>query len=252
MKIYKNIFYSLMFLFFLTLSINAFSAEEGLIAYWSFDDGKGDVANDLTKNGNTGDIKGKSQWVAGKVGTALAFEKPSTIFVEIKDNPTLNITEQITMSAWIKPTEIYLGGDWKERNCVIAKRRAYYMDISETGNLASYLYGVQPQEWLIGNTNMKQFLNKWVHVATVYDGKEHKLYINGKLDVSVKKSGSITVVAENVYIGWVDNNRYFDGVIDEVMLWSKGLTEGELAKSLSVSPKMKLATSWAILKSSQP
>lgn len=237
---------------FVFFSLLAYSAEEGLVSYWTFDDDKGDKAKDSCKTGNDGTIKGKSQWVQGKTGTALSFVKQDAIYVEVNNNPSLNIKEQITMCAWIKPASIYIGEDWKERNCVMAKRRAYYLDISEKGNLASYLYGVQPQEWLSGATDMKKYINKWVHVATTYDGKEHKLYVDGKLDVSVKKSGQISEVTDNFYIGWVDNNRYFDGVIDEVMLWSKALTIDELAKSLSVNPKLKLASCWGILKAQRP
>lgn len=248
MRIYENFLYASLILFFLTLSCNVFSAEEGLVAYWSFDDGKGDVASDMTGNGNDGQIMGKSQWEAGKVGMALAFAKADAIQVEVADNPNLHITEQITMSAWIKPSEIYLGAEWQQRNCVMAKVRAYYLDISETGNLASYLYNVQPQEWLVGEIDMMKFLNKWVHVAVVYDGKEHKLYVDGKLDIAVNKSGTIAETADAFHIGWVDNNRYFDGLIDEVMLWSRGLTEGEIADSLAVNPKSKLATCWGALK----
>jgi hypothetical protein len=236
--------------FLLILSFSVYSAEEGLVGYWALDEGNGDNAKDSSGSDNNGTIKGKSQWVQGKIGMALSFVKPNAIYVEIPDSKTLNITEQITMSAWIKPTAIYKGADWMERNCVVAKRRAYYMDITETGNLASYLYGVQPQEWLVGNTDMNKFLNKWVHVATVYDGKEHKLYIDGSLDASVKKSGPITTVTESLYIGWVDNNRYFDGIIDDVKVYSRGLAEGELAKSLSITPSHKLATCWGNLKSS--
>ncbi len=245
----KFVLICILLIFFSSL---VYSAEEGLVSYWTFDDGKGDKAKDSCKTGNEGIIKGKSQLVQGKTGTALLFIKQDAIYVEVNNNPSLNIKEQITMCAWIKPTSIYTGDDWKERNCVMAKRRAYYLDINEKGNLASYLYGVQPQEWLSGVTDMKKFINKWVHVATTYDGKEHKLFIDGKLDIAVKKSGQISEVTDNFYIGWVDNNRYFDGAIDEAMLWSKALTIDELAKSLSVNPDLKLASCWGILKTQCP
>lgn len=225
-----------------------YSAEEELIGNWTFDDAKGDKAKDSSKKKNDGIIKGKGQWVQGKIGNALLFVKQEAIHIEVINNPSLDIKEQITMSAWIKPTSIYIGGDWKERNCVMAKRRAYYLDINEQGNLASYLYGVQPQEWLSGTTDMRKFIDKWVHVTTTYDGKEHKLFVNGKLDASAKKSGQISEVTESFYIGWVDNNRYFDGIIDEVMLLSKALTADELAKSLSVNPNLKLTSCWGKLK----
>jgi hypothetical protein len=229
-------------------TLSVCSADETLIGHWAFEEGNGADAKDLSDFGNDGVIKGETEWNQGKIGTALAFFKEGQGYVEIIDNETLDISEQITMSAWIKPTEIYIGDVWQERNCVVAKVRAYYLDISENGNLASYLYGVQPQEWLVGETDMTQFLNTWVHVATVYDGKEHKLYVNGDLDASVGKSGAITVNDENLAIGWVDNNRYFDGLIDEVSIWSRGLTEEELAGLLSVEPEDKLATCWGDIK----
>lgn len=223
-----------------------------LVGHWTFDDGRGDVVKDSSKRGNDGSIKGKFQWVPGRSGTALLFTKSDHTCVDVPNNASLDITEQITMTAWIKPTSIYIGGDWKERNCVMAKRQAYYLDINEKGCLASYLYGVRPQEWLDGNTDIRKFIDSWVHVATTYDGKEHKLFVNGKLDASVKKSGSITIIGNNFCIGWVDNNRYFDGAIDDAMLWSKALSDQEISSliSLSVKVKTKLTTCWGGLKSS--
>jgi len=226
----------------------AIYAQDGLIGYWSFDEDADGKLKDLSGSKNDGTIKGKPQLKQGKSGMALAFSKPNKDYIEIIDNDTIDISEGMTMSAWINPSEIYIGGDWKERNCIMAKVRAYYLDITETGNLASYLYNVQPQEWLVGETDMKKFAGKWVHVASTYDGKEHNLYINGELDASVNKSGTIAVNADNLYIGWVDNNRYFDGLIDEVQLWSKGISAEELKKALAVNSKGKLASCWGRLR----
>lgn len=243
-KIYTIVIIITMFSLMVCIS----RSEEGLVGYWGFDEGKGSDVKDLSGSGNDGIIKGKADWVQGKVGGGLAFNKAGQGYVAIQDNKALDISEQITMAAWIKPSEIYVGEAWQERNCIIAKLRAYYMDISDTGNLASYLYNVQPQQWLIGTIDLTKFLNTWVHVAVVYDGKEQRLYVNGKLDIAEKKSGTITMNDDPLSIGWVDNNRYFDGVIDEVKLYSRGLTEDELTGLKAVSPNSKLAICWGLLK----
>ena len=77
---------------------------------------------------------------------------------------------------------------------------------------------------------------------------EGHLLIDGELDVAVAKSGAITVNTDSLFIGWVDNNRYFDGIIDDVMIWYRGLSAEELTDFLAVSSKDKLATCWAALK----
>jgi hypothetical protein len=243
-KIYHNAIAFLM----MTLIAVVCYADDTLVGYWNFDEGNGIDVEDMSDAGNDGVVKGDVQWKQGKVVTAISLTKQGKGYVEVADSESLDISEQITISAWIKPGDIYIGGDWKERNCIAAKLRAYYLDIAETGNLAFYLYNVQPQEWLIGETDLTDLLNTWIHVAAVYDGSEQKLYINGELDISAKKSGTITMNNDYLAIGWVDNNRYFDGLIDEVKIWSRALSEDELKGLLPVDPMGCITTCWGDLK----
>ena len=120
-------------------------ADETLVGYWAFEEGEGDAVEDLSGAGNDGIVNGKTEWAAGKDGDALAFFKDGQGHVEIANSETLGVSDQITMSAWIKPSDIYIGDTWQDRNCIVAKVRAYYLDITDKGNLACYLYGVQPQ-----------------------------------------------------------------------------------------------------------
>ena len=64
--------------------ISAFSADvmnKKTIAYWSFDEGKGEKVKDLA-NGNIGNIQ-KAEWVKGVSGSALKFNgKDARVIVE--------------------------------------------------------------------------------------------------------------------------------------------------------------------------
>ena len=42
-------------------------AEDGLVAYWPFDEGNGKEAIDVTGNGHDGEFAGGPKWVEGKV-----------------------------------------------------------------------------------------------------------------------------------------------------------------------------------------
>jgi hypothetical protein len=64
--------------------------EEGLVAYWNFDEGKGSVIRDASGNGHDGLVK-DAGWVSGKVNHALSFEKGG--FVEIPDHQDLRLKD---------------------------------------------------------------------------------------------------------------------------------------------------------------
>lgn len=88
---------------FLGFAIVAHSAEKekGLVLYLSFDEGAGNVAKDLSGNDNDGKVS-KAEWVDGKVGKALKFNGVDA-FVEVLPKDAFNITDTVTLAAWIKP-----------------------------------------------------------------------------------------------------------------------------------------------------
>ncbi len=226
--------------------------DDGLVGHWAFDDGKGDTVTDHSGNANDGTIEGKGTWVPGILDGALDFSRDDQTKVTIPNADALNLVDAITLAAWVNPRSVYLGGNWQERNCVAAKIRSYYLDFNEQGLISSYIYGPQPQQWVIGTTDASQKLNEWFHVAITYDGKEHLIYVNGKADVALARQGGIQVSADDFLIGYVDNDRYFDGAIDDVRLYERALSAEEIEElvsiGLSVSAVGRLPVIWANLK----
>jgi hypothetical protein len=58
---------------------NLINQAQGLVGYWSFDEGSGNIARDYSGNGNNGTLynfnfTATSGWVDGKVGKALSFD----------------------------------------------------------------------------------------------------------------------------------------------------------------------------------
>ena len=221
---------------------------EGLVAHWSFDEGSGTEITDVSGNNNHGTVMGNPQWVQGIQANGLNLIAAEKSQVEIPDSDSLDAQAGLTICAWIKPISIYDGDDWKLQNTVIGKAHAYYLTISNMGNLQSHL-----GEWLVGTADLNQYIGDWVHVATVYDGSKHILYVNGNQDASMAKTGDIAVSSDDVYLGWVDYDRYIDGAIDEVMIWTRGLSANELrelASAKAVLPQTKLTVSWGKIKKS--
>ena len=68
---------------------------------WHFDAGSGSIAYDSSRNRNHGTIIG-ANWITGVDGTALSF---NGLYVEVPNSPSLDITGNITVEAWMKPRE---------------------------------------------------------------------------------------------------------------------------------------------------
>lgn len=226
--------------------------DDGLIGHWMLDDGAGDTATDHSGNGNDGTIEGQGTWMEGLVGGALDFAADAQTLVTIPDADALNPTESITLAAWVNPRSVYVGEVWQERNCVVAKARAYYLDFNGEGLVSSYIYGPQPQEWVSGTTDVSTRVGDWFHVATTYDGAEHHVYVDGKAEVSLGRQGTITVDPSALFIGYVDNDRYFDGAIDDVRLYDRALSEEEINQLITetrpVNVTGKLPVVWGQVK----
>ena len=91
-----------MFLYFSTTGL---AVDKGLVAYYNFEEGKGNKVTDLSGNDNNGTFKGKLEWVAGKYGKALAIEYPKVTDAQaiiVRDDKTLDISPAVTIAAWAK------------------------------------------------------------------------------------------------------------------------------------------------------
>ncbi len=227
---------------------------------WHFDEGKGDTCKEANGTGNdgvfTGDGKKDIKWVQGKSNKALEFsgEFGASQWVEVPHSADMDIRDAITMEAWVFPTTI--DGDKR----TIITKNSYYLQIEPTAQIATYFYEVDPPGYHLSNGTVKE--KEWVHIAVTYDGKEIKIYINGKQDTKVvKATGQIrTNAGMGVHLGGEKDPankgdccpRYFQGIIDELKISNFAKTQAEIQASMgssAVDKKDKLATIWGKLKS---
>ena len=85
--------------------------DPNLVGYWNFDDG---TATDLSGNGNNGNFMGQAtvtdfaDIVFGGSGFSLDtnFQNRNTDWLEIPHSESLNITQELTILAWIRPDRL--------------------------------------------------------------------------------------------------------------------------------------------------
>lgn len=205
---------------------------------------------------------GPPKLVEGKFGNALYFD--GTNFLEVLTSKTLEITDQITLEAWVKPEVLSTGAD---NMTVLTKDCSYYMVLRENGFLSNYLYGVNPPGYHLGKKALEK--DKWTHIAITYDGKKIILYVNAKVETEIGAQGGILVSGcgnpQSIGIGCEvripergeANHRYYQGVIDEIRVSDIARTTDEITESFTnglrvpVEQKNKLAVTWGMIRAKE-
>lgn len=222
-------------------------AEDGLVAYWPFDEGTGKAAEDVTGNGHDGKFAGAPKWVDGKFGTALEFDGEED-HVVVLDDAAFAIEENITFMAWFSP------GDVLTSRRLMVKNNSIFV-IFDFGNKDSIDFLVKPDNTFAESKTTDWKVGEWYHFAGTFDGKTMKVYVNGKLEGEVANNVPIAPSDLELWIGGDDFGRptdFFPGTIDEVRLYEKTLTEAEIQKVMDtpqdVEARGKLATAWGRIK----
>ncbi|NIP26852.1 MAG: hypothetical protein GWN67_21510 [Phycisphaerae bacterium] len=211
----------------------------GLVGWWKLDEGSGNTATDSGDKGLDGYLVGDTSWVDGIVGGALAFDGDGD-YVDLGTDPAFDITRQITVSAWIKVNAFNI-----RFQSIIAKgdsawRLQRYRD-RNTLQFACSGLAVPGTRWgsIVGTADVND--GQWHHAVGTYDGSQICLYVDGRLDASSTASGTININDHPVYIGENSERtgRFWNGLIDDVCLYSYALTADEVAAIYSETKEEK-------------
>jgi hypothetical protein len=103
------------------------------------------------------------------------------------------------------------------------------MSTDFANNIFHFGLGTNNDDYMSGKTTVS--FGQWHHVAAVYDGQKMSIYVDGKLDASKPRSGPIATNNFSVCIGEniENNNRFFNGLIDDVRVYNYALSENEIA-----------------------
>ncbi|MDB5047543.1 MAG: hypothetical protein JWO30_614 [Fibrobacteres bacterium] len=169
-------------------------------------------------NHGTGAAMTAASDVAGTVGTAAAFNAVSNQGILIPANASLHPTGNLTLEVWIKTTtqaqyKRYLGRPFSS---VADPWNEYSLEADVTGTKVNFSISIaNVQASVTCATAMTA--GTWYHVVGVYDGAEQRIYVNGTLDGTVARTGTVSDFGQSLAIGKyaLDNGSNFDGVVDE-------------------------------------
>jgi hypothetical protein len=226
------------------------SLEMGLVGYWKLDEGAGTIAYDSSGYDNDGTIYG-AIWVNGKHGKALSFDGEDD-YVEVPDSPTLDIENEITIAAWIKINSLpgsyaahlvgkaYESDDWDGN---------YWIALGPNGEW-SFSFAPAGQSaidhWSTGTLET----NKWYHIAATFNDANDivKLYVNDTLDSQFVETNSM-VTDDFPLLMAKGGLWYFNGILDEVRIYNRALSEEEIRTLAGLYPPIPVQTQTVTLES---
>ncbi|MCP4545969.1 MAG: LamG domain-containing protein [bacterium] len=169
-------------------------------------------------------------------------------WVIVPDNPSLDISDELTVEAWIY-LENLLEPPTLDNYWIVAKwygspiAGTFIFHVSSSGRLALYLANTDASyiaECFYGLSVLEE--GRWYHCAFTFSNSSVELYVDGNPDGSANTPFSNLTTDEYVYddyyIGDFWNVRpgveehCFKGIIDDVRIWSVCRTQEEIASGM--------------------
>lgn len=196
-----------LFVLVLCLSTHA-TGDAGPVAYWGLDEGEGSIAFDYAgiNDGNIID----ANWTTGQVDGALSFDGNGD-YVNCGNDISLDITDEITISAWVKRTDFQTNGLIAGKNNGDSITAGYgLLSYTDGFEFAFYADG----NWRRTTPRVTTSANQWHHVVATFNGSNAYLYIDGEQQASLGYVGTITPAT-----GYSFHLGYWRPAIPQLVRW---------------------------------
>ena len=201
---------------------------ETLIAHWPMDEGSGTTVADIV-GGYNGTIAGNVTWAEGRFGYGLEFDGSSGSNVTIPFSEEIRVLNQgdFTLCAWVKADVVPTSED----KIIFVQK-----DANGPGRVWLFLQKSNDIRAALGGTQVSSGVGleagKWHHIAVaVIEGGDTdflQLYVDGE-QAGAPAQASMEDCGGAYLIGSHKNGALvWDGCIDDVAIFSRALTQGEI------------------------
>jgi large repetitive protein len=213
----------------------------GLVGWWKLDEGTGTNAADSSASNNPGTLTAGPAWATGQLGGAVAFTRSSQQYITIPDAAPLDITGELTLATWVKPTNLTEGEHHEFINktaCPSTCDTNYGFGWEDFGNLRFYFANPANVYQIYLTTSAVVSVGTWTHVAVTYKLSTSTIvvYVNGSSVTGFASGGSPTTTAiltnaHPLLLGAFttgDATGFLNGALDDVRVYNRALTAGDI------------------------
>lgn len=211
-----------------------------LVSYWTLDESSGNASDSV--GGNTLTNNNTATYSAGKIKNSIHLASASSQSLSIADGSQtgLDMSGDFSIQAWINATSFPDAGV-----CSIVSKdnvsvsRSYAIYTSNDGKIHGIIFGGGGNGQRSFVTNSSQVSTSTIyHIVVTYSlsGNTFLCYVNGSsVAITMADTGvtSITNSTAPFEIGCRQESssdaKFWNGWIDEVAVWSRVLTSGEVS-----------------------
>tara|TARA_R110002074_G_scaffold195431_1_gene361700 strand:+ start:94 stop:3015 length:2922 start_codon:yes stop_codon:yes gene_type:complete len=212
----------------------AFHADFSLVANYQLEgpfwDGTSSEIIDSSNSGLNGRSVGNATAFPAKVCNGALFDGTGD-YIEVADNPILDISDELTVMAWVKPSAFPAS----DLMTIVSKDTNFEFHIDPAGKILWWWNSSTGASRSFTSNNTNLSLGNWHHVAITYSKSQasQKIFIDG-IETNSQSYANESLINNNLplYIGTDDNyrSRDFNGSIDEVKIFKRALAINAIQK----------------------
>jgi hypothetical protein len=212
-----------------------------LVGHWPMDEGTGTTIADVSDYGNDGTLLGGATWTPGVTGSAILLDGTDDYGL-VPDAASLDVTDAITLAAWIRPGRI--GTQYLVKKATQGGTDGYELSLSGSGlPFVRFNQSTSGNDYRVdGLTTYPTDGTTWMHLAATYDGSTIRIYVDGQEENTAAATFQIATNALDLAIGaQSDGASPLQGAMDDVRVYSRALSAPEIADLAVMDP---LVGSW--------
>ncbi|MBL4701750.1 MAG: LamG domain-containing protein [Phycisphaeraceae bacterium] len=208
--------------------------EKQLLGFWRFDEGTGDKLQDVSGNNRAAQISHKMRgvkWVDGRSGKAIEFmggdpaKRNVAGCVEILKGGKFDFSKGLTLECWINFTKIDRQQTYEIISNTHGDRGRGFRFILSWLKLG-LMSGEGAKSKLRGANSSPSVIKFkkaiWYHIVGTYDGKNFRVYIDGKLVAETAGEHVLTTGRNSISIGSFKQGYAYglNAIVDDVKVYN--------------------------------
>jgi len=201
----------------------------GIVAQWSFEEGKGGFIADSSGQLNNatfygtrhnGALVGGATRTSGKYGNAVSLDGISG---NVRIGNVGSLT-QGTIMLWVRFNRLHTSSIWEGIvQGVYASGSTFHMFNYNDGNGIAFFTNMR--------STTKPVVGTWYHLAMTWDGVNKFAYVNGVLEA--QGAGAYPADLSDLALGEYQSGTFLSGSIDSFRVFDKNMTKGQIQAEMN-------------------